>query len=75
MTLEPTHLEIIDQSDQHKGHGGWREGTLSHVKIRINAHCFQGKKRLESHRIIHDLLGQELQDFLHAITISIGSCK
>ncbi len=74
-TLDPSFLEIIDQSELHAGHGGYKSNTLSHVKIKIAALCFDGKSRVQSHRIINDLLSDELNDFLHAMTISITGCK
>ena len=31
----PVHLEIIDESERHKGHAGWREGGETHFRVEI----------------------------------------
>jgi BolA family transcriptional regulator, general stress-responsive regulator len=67
--FSPESLEVLDESDQHAGHGGWREGQTTHVRIRIKSSAFQGKNRVAIHREINALLADELSAGLHALAI------
>ena len=68
--LEPTLLEVKDVSHHHAGHSGWREGGESHFNIAISSKEFEGLSRLESHKLIHKILAEELKE-IHALQISI----
>ena len=59
--LSPQALEVIDESDQHAGHGGWREGETTHVRVRIVSAAFAGKSRVEVHRMVNALLAGEFR--------------
>ncbi len=67
--FDPESLRIVDESDRHRGHAGWREGGESHFRIYIVAQAFEGKSRLERHRLINAALRQELADKVHALAI------
>jgi BolA family transcriptional regulator, general stress-responsive regulator len=67
--LAPLVLEVIDESDQHVGHGGWREGQTTHVRVRITSAAFAGKSRVEAHRMVNALLAAEFAVGLHALAI------
>lgn len=67
--LNPTELEIIDESEQHRGHGGWREGGETHFRIHIRAPIFDGLPRLARHRHVNALLADEFLVGLHALAI------
>ncbi|EFO33365.1 protein BolA [Roseibium sp. TrichSKD4] len=67
--LQPSALEVIDESDKHKGHGGWREGGETHFRVRIVAGSFSGQNRVARHRTINSLLAEELADRVHALAI------
>ena len=69
-SLSPTILEIVDESEQHRGHSGFREGGQSHFRIRIASASFAGKSRLERHRMIHSTLG-DIVPRIHALAIEI----
>ena len=43
----PQQLRVIDESHQHHGHGGWREGGETHFRVDIVSNAFAGKSRLE----------------------------
>ena len=36
-SFNPTFLEVIDESELHRGHTGFKEGTQTHFKILISA--------------------------------------
>ena len=66
----PQELRVIDESHQHHGHGGWREGGETHFRVDIVSDAFAGKSRLERHRLINAALAQELADRVHALAIA-----
>jgi BolA family transcriptional regulator, general stress-responsive regulator len=65
----PARLEVIDESHQHVGHAGHRPGGETHYRIYIVSEAFQGKSRLERHRMINETLSGELQGGVHALAI------
>lgn len=67
----PTHLEVIDESDLHHGHAGWREGGETHFRVRIATPQFAGKPRVAQHRAVMATLEQELRGRVHALAIEV----
>ncbi|MCU0885012.1 MAG: BolA family transcriptional regulator [Beijerinckiaceae bacterium] len=67
--LQPSFLAVHDDSEQHRGHGGWREGGETHFRVEIEADAFAGKSRLERHRMVNALLAAELAGRVHALAI------
>src|SRR5262245_8273954 len=47
----PASLDVVDESQQHVGHAGYREGGETHFRVYIVAEAFRGKSRLERHRM------------------------
>jgi BolA protein len=68
--LQPSELEIIDESHLHAGHVGAREGK-GHFKVRIASEKFDGLKPLQRHRLIFDSLGDMMSTDIHALSIEI----
>ena len=68
--LQPVTIEVIDESEQHHGHGGWREGGETHFRVRLVSAAFSGKSRVERHRIVNGLLADELKGRVHALAIT-----
>lgn len=66
--LAPTELEIIDESDQHVGHAGARDGK-SHFRVRIVSPRFKGARPLERHRLVFDALDDMLKTDIHALSV------
>ena len=69
LTLTPTTLEVLDESEQHHGHSGWREGGETHFRVDIVSQAFAGKSRLERHRLVNAALAEELAGGVHALAI------
>ena len=65
----PTELQVIDESDRHKGHAGARPGGETHFRVRIIAEAFRGKGRVETHRLVNAALAAEFAAGLHALAI------
>lgn len=67
--FRPVSLEVVDESEKHKGHAGAREGGETHFRVRIVASAFHGKTRLETHRMINAALAGEIAGGVHALAI------
>ena len=67
----PSHLEVLDESDRHKGHAGSRPGGETHFRVRIATDQFSGKPRLQQHRAIMEALDAELKGGIHALAIEV----
>ena len=65
----PTVLDVLDESENHRGHGGWREGGETHFRIQIVSPAFKGKTRVDIHRAINACVADELKAGVHALAI------
>ena len=65
----PAFLDVIDESETHRGHGGWREGGNTHFRVRITSAAFAGKTRVDIHRLINQALEADLKSGVHALAI------
>jgi BolA protein len=68
----PSHLQVKDQSHLHAGHAGARDG-MGHFEVTIVADAFEGKSRIERHRLIYQALGTLMQTDIHALKINAFS--
>jgi BolA protein len=68
--LEPSHVEVIDESWQHAGHAG-ADGTGfgTHFRVRIASPVFAGRTRVAQHRLVYDALRDFTARGLHALAI------
>ncbi len=69
----PESLEVIDESERHRGHGGWREGGETHFRVRIVAAALAGMSRVARHRAINDCLKPAFEGGVHALAIEARS--
>lgn len=65
----PARLDVTDESHLHQGHAGHREGGETHFRVYIVSHSFEGKSRIERHRMINATLASELADRVHALAL------
>ena len=68
----PSRLEVVDESEGHRGHGGWREGGGTHWRIRMEAPSLAAMTRVQRHRAVHAALGPELIGRIHALALEVG---
>ena len=68
----PEHLEVIDESEKHRGHGGWREGGGTHFKVVMRAAAFEGMTRVDRSRAVHSALADELAGGVHALVLELS---
>lgn len=70
--LNPTRLEVLDESAAHAGHAGANaQGFGSHFRIRIASPEFAGKSRVAQHRLVYDAMQNFIDQGLHALAIEI----
>jgi BolA protein len=68
--LAPDLIEIEDQSARHAGHGGHAGDGESHFALRIVAAAFEGRSRIERHRMVHALLDSLVGGRVHALALA-----
>ena len=67
--LSPERLEVLDESEQHRGHAGYRDGGQSHFRVRMACASLSGLSRIGRHRAVHDAIGTPLMQDIHALAI------
>ena len=67
--LSPTRVELVDDSERHRGHGGYNPAGESHFTLRIESPAFAGKTRVERQRMIYSALGELMDERVHALSI------
>lgn len=70
--LNPLSVEILDESHQHAGHAGSREGG-GHYLLRIVSPQFIGKSTITRHRMIYSALGAMMKREIHALNIQANT--
>jgi BolA family transcriptional regulator, general stress-responsive regulator len=71
-SLQPTALEVIDESAQHAGHAGANaSGEGSHIRVRVASPLFEGLNRVQRHRLVYDALQDFIDRGLHALAIEL----
>ena len=69
----PRALDVVDDSERHRGHAGYQEGGESHFNVMIRAGAFEGLSRVARHRAVHKALGGDLVARIHALALDIDS--
>lgn len=67
--LSPTRIELVDDSEKHRGHGGYNPDGESHFSLLIESPAFAGVSRIGRQRMIHKALGDLLDQRVHALSI------
>lgn len=66
--LQPTQIEIVDDSHLHAGHAGARDSG-GHYRLSIISAQFVGKNTLERHRMVYSALHEMMLHDIHALNI------
>jgi len=69
--FSPRVLEVVDDSESHRGHAGFQEGGESHFNVVIESEKFRDLSRIDRHRAVHDALGKDLVSEIHALALTI----
>ena len=67
--LSSARIELIDDSEQHRGHGGYNPAGESHFTLSIESTDFAGKSRVERQRMVYSALGDLMRERIHALSI------
>jgi BolA protein len=67
----PRSLSVADESEQHRGHAGYRDGGESHFRVTIASEKFAPMDRIARHRAVHAALGPDLVGRIHALALKI----
>jgi BolA protein len=68
--LDPVDLQLVDESEKHRGHAGWREGGATHWRLSIVSPRFSGQPTVARHRMVYEALGELMQHPIHALAIT-----
>ncbi len=71
--FHPFRLEVVDESDAHRGHSGYRDGGESHFRVTLRAADLAGMSLIAQHRAVHAALGPDLIGRIHALALDVGS--
>lgn len=71
--LQPERIDLLDESEQHRGHAGYRAGGGTHWRLTIVARAFAGKPTLARHRMVYEALGELMHHPIHALAITARS--
>ncbi len=66
--LAPSTISLEDESAQHAGHAGAKDG--GHYRLVIVSDRFQGLNAVARHRLVYQSLGDLMQKGIHALAIS-----
>ena len=70
--LNPTEIEIIDESARHAGHAGAASGG-GHYILHIVSEAFADKNLIQRHRLVYDAVGDMMHSEIHALSIQARS--
>jgi BolA family transcriptional regulator, general stress-responsive regulator len=69
--FHPQQLEIVDESEDHRGHGGYREGGETHFRVLIRARSLKGMSRVARQRAVMSCLKAEMDERVHALALDV----
>src|SRR3546814_17803579 len=82
--LAPESLQVMDDSEKHRGHAGHDARGESHFTVKITSAAFEGRSRVERQRMVNAALSDLLAERVHALAIQArppagkdgsGSCR
>ena len=66
--LAPDALEVFDDSHEHAGHAGAKDGG-GHFQLVIVSRQFAGKNAVARHRLVYEALSDLMPKRIHALAI------
>ncbi|NJO33740.1 MAG: BolA family transcriptional regulator [Rhodospirillales bacterium] len=67
--LQPTRLDVVNESHLHARHRSSPGTGESHFRILVVSPAFVGRSRVDRHRMINETLAAELKGKVHALAI------
>jgi BolA protein len=68
--FSPEALDVVNDSHHHAGHAGSPGTGESHFSVKVVSAVFDGKSRVERHRMVNAVLAEELAGKVHALAIT-----
>jgi len=68
--LQPVSIDLVDESEQHAGHSGAREGGGTHWRLAIVSARFAGQSPVARHRMVFQAIGELMHNPIHALAIT-----
>jgi len=69
--LDPLSISVVDESHRHAGHAGARAEGETHYAVEILSSRFIGLSRVQRHRLVHEIVHDEFQNGLHALSLKL----
>ncbi|MEX2200194.1 MAG: BolA family protein [Dongiaceae bacterium] len=69
--LEPVSISVADESHRHAGHAGARAEGETHYAVAIVSQHFAGMTRVQRHRLVHEIVHDEFENGLHALSLKL----
>ena len=66
----PESLEVVNDSHRHAGHASSPGTGESHFSVKVVSCSYVGKTRIERHRMVNEVLAEELRGKIHALAIT-----
>ena len=63
-------LKVVDKTFLHKKHISHKEGKF-HLQIIIKSEKLKLKNKIETSRIVHKILEEEIREFIHSLQIKL----
>ena len=70
--FNPYELNVIDESDKHIGHAGYKPEGETHFKVKMKATVFYGLTRLDMQRQVFKALSEEMESRIHALSLELS---
>ena len=67
----PEALDVLDESESHRGHAGFQDGGESHFRVRMKSTALEGQSRIARHRAVHAAIGPDLMGQIHALALEL----
>lgn len=67
--LQAIHVEVIDESHKHAGHGNFKGQAGSHFRVLVVSSLFEGKPLIQRHRMVNDAVFPDFQNKIHALAV------
>lgn len=70
LALQPTRLDLVNDSEKHAGHRSSPGTGHSHFQLLIVSPQFAGRSRVDRHRMVNEVLAEELKGTVHALAVT-----
>ncbi|MFW5679332.1 MAG: BolA family protein [Pseudomonadota bacterium] len=71
--LSPERLEVVDESELHRGHAGYRAGGNTHFRVVLRARSLAGMGRVAQQRAVFAAVGNLMNAPIHALALDVAA--